>query len=98
MKKQEKTLLYIAAGLAGVYIITRSLQPREETTQQFYEAPQPQANVWQALGSGFQGLFEYLKTRPPRTGALGFENASERAVTDYKIPAENEEAEIIKWN
>lgn len=96
MKKQEKTLLYIAAGLAGVYLITRN--QRQQQTPPILPPAQPQQNVWGALGTGLQALFGYLGTRPPRTGALGFENASERAVTDYKIPAENEETEIIKWN
>lgn len=83
-KKKDNTLLYIAAGLAGVYILGTTLQQRQQTIQPQIPVSSP-PNVWDAVGTGLNALFGYLGSRPPRTNGMLTDSASERVIFSEQV-------------
>lgn len=83
-KKKDNTLLYIAAGLAGVYIVGKTLQPRQQFTQPQIPVT-PERNVWDAVSTGLGALFGYLGSRPPRTNGMLTDSASERVIFSEQV-------------
>lgn len=98
MAKKDNTILYIGAGLAAVYLITRQQQQPTQI------APITPATGWQDVAMGAVNILGQILPGligggQSGAGTPGIGNAPQNAVNNYKVPAEQFTGEAFaKWN
>ena len=98
MAKKDNTILYIGAGLAAVYLITRQQQQQQRGT--IMPTPTPTTTAWDVASQALGILGTILLgggQKQQETPGVG--NAPQNAVNNYKVPAEQFTGEAFaKWN